>query len=161
VILRAARAEDDAAIARVVDAAFGGPAESAIILGVRAEGRSVVDLVAENGGAIVGHVLFSHMTCEPAVFVVGLAPLAVAPDRQGQGIGQALSREGLRLCRELGAVGAVVLGDPNYYSRFGFSAEMARPLRSPYAGSPAFQAVELVHGGLAGVTSAAYPAAFG
>jgi putative acetyltransferase len=63
--------------------------------------------------------------------------------------------------RALGADAVVVLGHPAYYPRFGFSAEAAKPLVSPYAGSPAFMALELIPGALAATRRVFYPAAFG
>ena len=61
-----------------------------------------------------------------------------------------LVREGLRTCVEAGHRIVVVLGHPEFYSRFGFSAKLARRLKSPYSG-PAFMALELVSGALEGV----------
>ena len=75
--------------------------------------------------------------------------------------GQALSRQGIEACRELGAAAIVLLGHPAYYPRFGFSTEAAQRLISPYAGSPAFMALELVPGALAEPLTVAFPAAFG
>lgn len=163
VSLRAAAPADFPAIARVVAAAFGDSRfdEAGIVAGVRVEGAALVDLVAEDAGEIVGHVLFSRMTCRPDRFIAALGPLAVAPGRQRQGIGQALSRQGIEACRELGAAAIVLLGHPAYYPRFGFSTEAAQRLISPYAGSPAFMALELVPGALAEPLTVAFPAAFG
>ena len=65
---------------------------------------------------------------------VGLAPVAVRPGRQGEGVGAALIREALERSRAAGEEMMFVLGEPDYYSRFGFSAEAARPFESPYSG---------------------------
>ena len=158
--MRPATAADHAAIRAITDAAFGGPAESRIIDGVRAEGAALVELVAEAGGDVVGHVLFSRMTVTPERFIAGLGPVSVRPDRQGGGHGAALCRAGIEAVRALGVEAAVVLGHPAYYPRFGFSAEAARPIASPYAGSPAFMAMELKTGALAAPLKLDYPAAF-
>jgi putative acetyltransferase len=160
-MVRPAAPGDHAAIRKVVDAAFGGPAESRIIDGVRAEGAALADLVIEEGGEILGHVLFSRMTVSPTRFIAGLAPVAVRPDAQGRGHGEALCRAGIEAVRALGAEAVVVLGHPSYYPRFGFSAEAARLITSPYAGNPAFMALELAPGALAEPLRADYPAAFG
>jgi len=120
----------------------------------------MVELVAVEQGEIVGHVLFSRMRCDPPATLAGLAPVSVTPPRQRAGIGDALIRAGLSACRDLGATGAVVLGHPAYYPRFGFSRDAALPLRCRYAASPAFMAVALTPGGLEGVLEVAYPAAF-
>jgi len=117
--------------------------------------------VAERDGQVVGHILFSRMTTKPARFMAGLAPVAVAPQAQGRGIGDALCRAGIEALRALGVEAVVVLGHPDYYPRFGFSAAAAKSLASPYAGSPAFMAMELAPGALAEPLKADYPAAFG
>jgi len=161
VSVRAARAGDFAAISMLVTAAFGRPDEAAIAEAVRAEGAALVELVAQDAGEIVGHALFSRMRCRPQAFVAALGPLAVAPARQRQGIGSALTLRGIEGCRALGAAAVVVLGHPAYYPRFGFSAETAATIRSPYAGLPAFMAMELQPGALAAPQDLAFPAAFG
>ena len=69
--------------------------------------------------------------------------MAVIPSHQRRGIGSSLVREGLRACREAGHRIVIVLGHPEFYPRFEFSAKLAEPLRSSYSG-PAFMAVELV-----------------
>jgi putative acetyltransferase len=101
------------------------------------------------------------MTCEPPAFFAGLAPVAVSPAEQSRGVGAALCRAGIEAVRALGADAVVVLGHPAYYPRFGFSAEAAKPLASPYAGSPAFMALALKPGALASTRRVDYPAAFG
>jgi putative acetyltransferase len=87
--------------------------------------------------------------------------MAVIPQCQRRGIGSALVRRGLELCRERGKSIAVVLGHPGYYPRFGFAAELAKNLGGPYAGD-AWMALELVPGALDGVKGTVqYPKAFG
>lgn len=92
---------------------------------------------------------------------LALAPVAVLPERQRQGIGSRLIREGLRACAEAGHRITVVLGHADYYPRFGFSAPLAEPLQAPFSG-PSFMALELVPGALADVTGEVrYPPPFG
>jgi putative acetyltransferase len=160
-VVRPATAADHAAIRRVEIAAFGRGDEAGMVEAVRAEGAVLAELVREDGGDIVGHVLFSRMTVTPARFMAGLAPVAVAPQAQGRGIGAALCRAGIESLRGLGAQAVVVLGHPDYYPRFGFSAEAAKLLASPYSGSPAFMALELVPSALREPLKVDYPAAFG
>jgi len=123
-----------------------------------------VSLVAEEGGRVVGHVLFSDLaivTKGGTIEALSLAPLAVVPERQRRGIGSMLVRGGLRVCEESGHRIVVVLGHPEFYPRFGFSAKMAERLSSPYSG-PAFMAAELVPSVLRGVTGeVVYPPPFG
>ncbi|MFI4935459.1 MAG: GNAT family N-acetyltransferase [Caulobacterales bacterium] len=158
--IRPARNVDYAVIRAVVAAAFGRDDEAAIVEGVRAEGAALVELVAEEAGEIVGHVLFSRMGADPARFVAGLGPLAVRPDRQGSGVGTALSMAGIAALGDLGVEAVVVLGHPDYYPRFGFSAKAARTLTSPYSGRPAFMAMALKPGALDQPLKVDYPAAF-
>ena len=86
----------------------------------KAKGLSV-SLVAAINGQVVGHIAFSPVEiCDGSQGWYGLGPIAVKLEFQGQGIGQALVRKGLAALRELGAQGCVVLGEPEYYERFGF-----------------------------------------
>jgi putative acetyltransferase len=162
VVIRPAAPADYAAISQITTAAFGGPegGEAGIIEGVRREGAVLAEFVAEDDGAVVGHVLFSRMRADPPRLVAGLGPLAVTPGRQNSGLGQALSMAGVAACRELGAEAIVVLGHPNYYPRFGFSAEAAAQIASPYAGRPSFMAMALRPGALDQPIKVDYPAAF-
>jgi putative acetyltransferase len=84
--------------------------------------------VAEDDGAIVGHILFTPVVVEgrPALGM-GLAPLAVLPGRQRQGIGSQLVRRGLDSLRERGCPFVVVVGHPEYYPRFGFEPALRVP----------------------------------
>ena len=113
------------AIAEVNRLAFGRPAEAEFVAGVRASRRMLASLVAEDGGEIVGHLLLSSVDLggEP---VPCLAPVAVAPGRQGEGIGAALVREALARMEAAGEPLVLLLGHPSYYPRFGF--EPARPV---------------------------------
>jgi len=155
--IRAERDGDRGAIAAVHEAAFARPEEARLVDALRAGGKAVVSLVAVADGAagavIVGHVLFSPMTIEGlgAAACAGLAPVAVLPAYQRRGIGGALVRAGLDACRSAGHGAAVVLGDPAYYSRFGFVPARRFGLSSEYdAPADAFMALELRPGALAG-----------
>jgi putative acetyltransferase len=90
-----------------------------------------------------------------------LAPLAVVPSHQRRGIGSLLVGEGLRACAEAGHRIVVVVGHPDFYPRFGFSAKLAERLKSPCSG-PAFMTMELVAGALEDVEGEVrYPPPFG
>lgn len=137
---------DLAALEALYPAAFPGEDLLPLVRDIEAAGAGVLSLVAVDGGEIVGHVAFTHCS------IVGrgerlelLAPLAVAPARQGRGIGGALIREGLRRLAETGAVQVLVLGDPAYYGRFGFVADggAVPPHPLPEDWSDAWQALRL------------------
>ena len=103
---------------------------------------------------MVGHILLSGLPIVGETVTVpalALAPVAVVPDYQRQGIGSQLIERGLAICRDERHRIVVVLGHPDFYRRFGFSAELARPLDSPFTGKPSFMAIELVAGALDGV----------
>ena len=112
----------------------------------------------------MGHVLFSALpivTERETVDSLALAPVAVLPEFQNRGVGSQLIRTGLDLCRRQGHRIVIVLGHPTYYPRFGFSAALAKPLESPYAGD-SFMALELVDGALQGIQGRVeYPPPFG
>jgi putative acetyltransferase len=156
---------DHEAIRHVHRLAFGQDAEARLVDVLRDGGYLRVSLVAEQGGKIVGHVLFSDLpilTDAGTVPALALAPLAVLPEFQKQGAGSALMRHGLEACKEQGHRIVVVLGHPLFYQRFGFSPKLAAPLESPYSGRESFMAVELAPGALEGVTGRVqYPPPFG
>jgi putative acetyltransferase len=98
--------------------------ERQIVDGLRKAGALAISLVAETAGTVIGHVAISPVTVsDGATGWFGLGPLSVLPPYQRQGVGSRLVREALRLLRERGAAGCVVLGEPAYYGRFGFRTE--------------------------------------
>lgn len=157
-------AADLDAIGHVHRLAFGRDDEARLVDALREGGYARVSLVAENDGQVVGHVLFADLpiiTDQGTVAALALAPLAVLPACQGQGIGSALVLRGLELCKEQGHRIVVVLGHPGFYRRFGFSTKLAAELRSPFSGRPSFMAAELVSGALDGVAGRVeYPPPF-
>ena len=124
---------DHEAIRRIVYEAFHShpqhdpgsePTEHSIIDGLRDAGALTLSLVAQDAGDIIGHIAFSRVLIDAAdVGWYGLGPLAVRPDRQKQGIGATLVREGLLQIQAVGAAGVVLVGEPEYYGRFGFRAD--------------------------------------
>ena len=157
-LVRAETPADRAAVYALNMAAFDTPAEARLVDALREQARPMVSLVADDGGVdglgICGHILFSPVTLEDATpLLMGLAPLAVSPSRQGQGLGSALVCAGLHACPEIGAVAVVILGDPGYYGRFGFLAASRFGLRCVYTESgdipaDAFMLLELRPGAL-------------
>lgn len=126
-ILRSERPADARAIRALTKAAFAGApdapgTEAAIVDALRRDGALTLSLVAEEAQGIVAHLCFSPVRIggrDCGWF--GLGPVSVAPHRQGEGIGSTLIREGLARLRNLSANGYVVLGEPGYYARFGFT----------------------------------------
>lgn len=115
-------AECDAGSVRMVHlAAFPGDDEAGLVDLLRDNGHLSVSIVAEENSGIVGHIAFSPVTVAGLnVAAVGLAPVAVLPEFQKQGIGSELIRAGLQACQEAGIRIVVVLGEPDFYQRFGF-----------------------------------------
>jgi len=128
--IRPERPGDEAAISQVIGEAFAGAdhsdgTEARIVEQLRAGGSLALSLVAEGNG-VLGHVAFSPVDIsDGSVRWFGLGPVAVAPYRQGVGIGAALIEQGLDLLRQMDAAGCVVLGEPAYYGRFGFTHDPA------------------------------------
>ena len=147
-MIRHARPADHPAIAAVTEAAFGKPDEARLIERLRADGDAMFELVAEEGGEVVGHILYSRLWADSVMLYAALAPVAVRPDRQQDGVGKELVRASMETAREFGAHAVVVLGHPEYYPKFGFSTEAARAVTCPFSGLPAFMALELEPGAL-------------
>lgn len=153
-IIRRELPGDEDAVRRVHRAAFGTEAEANLVDALRAGGYVEAGLVAVFEEQLVGHILFSkiHIRTPSAVFdSLALAPVAVLPEFQRQGIGSELIERGLAECRDNAWPSMLVLGHPEFYPRFGFSAALARPLTSPFGGGEAWMAIELIPGALAGV----------
>jgi putative acetyltransferase len=137
VSIRVAQQRDRQAIRLVEEHAFGQPAEAGLVDALVSGGDAVVELVAEEDGQIMGHILFSRLYVleGPTMFpAVALAPLAVEPSFHKSGIGGALVREGHVRLKAAGEKLSVVLGDPAYYGRFGYSRERAEKFESEYQG---------------------------
>jgi putative acetyltransferase len=152
-VIRPETIVDHAAIRDVNRLAFAGEGEARLVDALRDGGYAKVSLVAEVDGQVVGHILFSTLPIiapEGTVEALALAPMAVIPSHQRRGIGSMLVWEAMRNCAELGHRIVVVVGHPEFYPRFGFSAKLAERLKSTYSG-PAFMALELVAGALEGV----------
>ena len=163
-LIRSERPEDRAAVRLVNEQAFGRSDEADLVDRLRDEGVILASFVAEAEGQIVGHILFTRMSIETAdssVAAVSLAPLAVIPRLQRQGIGGELIRHGLDWLRARNEQIVLVLGHPDYYPRFGFSTAKASLIESPFNPS-SFMALELKPNALEGIRGKVrYPDAFG
>jgi len=159
ITIRPEKPEDASQVRNVNELAFGQQAEADLVETLQQACPDSLSLVAEDD-AVVGHILFTPVVVESAgrrVVGMGLAPMAVLPDRQRQGIGSQLVRRGLDILHERGCPFIVVVGHPEYYPRFGFEPASMRGLASQWEGVPdaAFMVLVLDVHAMAGVSGAA------
>jgi putative acetyltransferase len=127
--IRSETAADASAIEAVTIAAFlhaphTSRTEQFIVRELRKAGQLAISLIADDGGAVVGHVALSPVSISDGTLNwYGLGPISVLPEHQRRGVGSRLMREALRRLRDSGASGCVLLGEPGYYRRFGFIAD--------------------------------------
>lgn len=159
-VIRPAEPADHAAIHAVVAAAFGQPDEADLVDRLRADGDALVELVAVESEAVVGHILFSPLKTDTGARFAALAPLAVQPGRQKDGLGTMLMQVGHALCRAASVEAIIVLGHPAYYPRVGYSAGAAKTVKAPFAG-PSFMGLALAPGALDAPVTITYAKAFG
>ncbi len=166
-IIRKEKKEDFNSIYKINEQVFKQKDESELIERIRA-GRNFIpelSLVAEENGKLIGHILFSKIKIigEKEYESLALAPMAVLPEFQKQGIGGKLIKEGLNKARELGFNSVIVIGHKEYYPRFGFERASKWNIKCPFeVPDEAFMAVELNAGALtekSGIVE--YPKEFG
>ncbi len=135
---------------RVLEAAFPTPAEADLVERLRRSAKSVIALAAEDDGEVVGHIVFSPLALEPLAGAIGLGlgPVAVLPDHEKHGVGRRLVQNGLAACHKWGAGFVTVLGDPEYYRRFGFEPASQHGLRNEFGAGPHFMVFPLKKNGL-------------
>jgi putative acetyltransferase len=139
IVVREERPGDIDAIRIINYRSFMQPQEGSIIDKLRVSCNDLLSLVAERGDELVGHILFSPAVIDaPGVHIrgMGLAPMAVAPEYQRQGVGSSLVKHGLGLLKEQGCPFVIVLGHPEYYPRFGFVRAATYHLKSQWEGVP-------------------------
>jgi putative acetyltransferase len=158
--IREEKKEDYDAVQIVNDRAFGTPEEGRIINILREVCQETLSLVAVSDEKIVGHIFFSPVTIDQEdtqVIGMGLAPMAVLPEFQNQGIGSLLAKEGLRRIKETECPFIIVLGHINYYPRFGFERASKYGLKCQWDGVPdeAFMVLVLNKSTIAGISGVA------
>ena len=161
-MIRDEKPADAAGVRALLLAAFPTAVEADLVERLRDDGDCEIALVAEESRRIVGHILMSRMRVVGdgrAWRALGLAPVAVAPERQGRGIGGRLIERALAIARERGEEIVFLVGEPDYYRRFGFAAAEAAPFASPYAG-PYLMARRLAEVALPATGRADYAPAF-
>ena len=127
--MRAARPADHEAITALLRAAFDGPDEAELVQALRAEGAMEMELVLPDAAGLAGYLALSRMSAPEGW--LALAPLAIVPAWQHRGLGQRLVNAALKLVA-IKRQTVVVLGDPGFYARCGFSQARAARLTSPY-----------------------------
>ncbi|GAA2981393.1 GNAT family N-acetyltransferase [Actinokineospora diospyrosa] len=163
-ITRPETPDDRAAIHAVTAAAFPTADEADLVDALRADPNAWIgglSIVATEGDAVVGHALLTRCQVggHPAL---ALAPCSVRPDRQRQGVGDAMIRFALAAARDLGENLVVVLGHAEYYPRFGFTPASGFGVRAPFdVPDEALMALSLDPARPTPTGVIAYPAAFG
>lgn len=154
-------------IGEINNLAFKGEGEAKLIAGIRESENFIpeLSLLAEKDGEIIGHILFSIVyieTLEGEIPTLALAPMAVIPEFQNQGIGSLLVREGLKKCQELGYKHVTVLGHPNFYPKFGFVPSVSKEIHAPFkVPEEVFMVIELEKDSLTKIHGKVkYPPAF-
>ena len=151
--IREEQTDDIQSVHKLNALAFETEAEADLVDVLRENARPVLSLVALDGDTIVGHIMFTpvELSGNPSLNIMGLAPMAVVPDRQRCGIGSALATEGLDRCSKMGAGAVVVLGHPAYYPRFGFAPASTMNIDCEYdVPDDVFMVLELTAGHLPG-----------
>jgi putative acetyltransferase len=150
--IRIEKPEDLEAVHNLNIVAFGRENEAKLVDRLRGIG-STFSFVAVHYSRMVGHLLFSlggvERKCSKKLSILGLAPVAVLPNYQRQGIGTRMIRQGLKECGRSGFQAVVVLGNPDFYSRFGFIPASRKNLGCEYdVSDEAFIVLELESGAL-------------
>ena len=150
-MIRETQESDLEEVFNLIHSSFGNKAESNLIKQLISDGDVLINLVVESSDTIIGNVVVSQITMEPDIglFCGGVAPLSVLPDQQSSGVGSRLMEEAINESRKLGIDALFLLGDPNYYKRFGFTVSK---LKNDYS-LEHFQELELTEGYLVNIKS--------
>lgn len=145
-IIRSERPDDECVIHELVVSAFPTDQEALLVDQLRKHGRLLISLVAEVDDTIVGHIAFSPVIIKDTnteLIGAGLAPVAVLPEWQRRGVGAQLVSAGLSASGAAGIRFIVVLGEPDYYRRFGFKKASFWGVKNVYGVDEPFMALEL------------------
>jgi len=137
--IRLEKPQDVPWVRAINEQAFEQPAEADIVDNLRLSCPDALSLVAVDEGDVVGHIFFTPATVESengTIEGMGLAPMAVLPERRRQGIGAKLAEHGLKIVRDRGCPFVIVVGHPEYYPRFGFEPASKYRLKCQWEGVP-------------------------
>ena len=121
-MIREAQESDLEEVFNLIHSAFGNRAESDLVKQLISDGDVLINLLVESLDIIIGNVVVSKITMEPDIglFCGGVAPVSVVPDQQSSGVGSKLMTAAINESKKMGIDALFLLGDPNYYKRFGF-----------------------------------------
>ena len=158
--IRLEESADWPALYSIYSAAFGQLAEADLVRDMHDDGDLILSLIAYDDKP-AGHIAYSRLILlgTPSIKAAVLAPLAVTPSFQKQGIGAALVQDGLKRLTEKDYDLVLVLGEPHYYGRFGFDPKLAEKLKTPYDG-PYLQGLALSDRGKGAHGPVSYAQAF-
>ncbi len=150
-MIREAQESDLEEVFNLIHSAFGNRAESDLVKQLISDGDVLINLVVESSGTIIGNVVVSKITMEPDIglFCGGVAPVSVVPDQQSSGVGSKLMTAAINESKKMEIDALFLLGDPNYYKRFGF---IVSKLKNDYSVEH-FQELELTEGCLVNIKS--------
>ena len=150
-MIRETRESDLEEVFNLIHAAFGNRAESDLVKQLISDGDVLINLLVESSDTIIGNVVVSKITMEPDIglFCGGVAPVSVVPDQQSSGVGSKLMTAAINESKTMVIDALFLLGDPNYYKRFGF---IVSKLKNDYSVEH-FQELELTEGCLVNIKS--------
>ncbi len=166
--VREEKIEDHEDISTILQKAFNGEDEVKLVSKIRNSGHFVPELslvALHNRQDPVGYILFSEITIsteEETLTTLSLAPVAVVPELQHEGIGSMLIKDGMMRATSLGYRHVVVLGHKDYYPKFGFIPASEKNITGPFDAGDSFMVRELKKDALKDVSGeVVYPKAFG
>lgn len=147
--IRSEKPSDIEAIHTLNEQCFPTKGEACLVDALRDARRLTISLVAvEKDERVIGHIAFSPVRTDTGEEGLGLAPVCVDKVHRRRGVGAMLVQRGVEACREAGCGWVVVLGQPSFYSRFGFEEASKFGFSSEYGEGPEFRVVELREGAL-------------